>query len=85
MLESAEKNIALNQNDSKHRQCKSANLGEGFDAGPDRDREPEIATAPVACSHCGGVLRLVREIPRRQEPLSARAPPRAPPPCGVGP
>ena len=23
--------------------------------------------APVACPHCGGVLRLVREIPRRKE------------------
>ena len=47
---------------------------EGLEAGHDRDRErePEVTTAPVACSHCGGVLRLIREIPRRQEPLSSR-------------
>ena len=51
----------------------------------DRDRGAEIATAPVACPHCGGVLRLVREIPRRKEPLSARGPPQAPPPCGAAP
>ena len=51
----------------------------------DREREPEIVTAPVACSHCGGVLRLVRDIPRRQEPLSTHGPPRAPPPCGSRP
>ena len=51
----------------------------------DREREPEIVTAPVACSHCGGVLRLVRDIPRWQEPLSTRGPPRAPPPCGSRP
>ena len=49
---------------------------EGLEAGHDRDRErePEVTTAPVACPHCGGVLRLIREIPRRQEPLSTRAP-----------
>ena len=51
----------------------------------DRDRGAETATAPVACPHCGGVLRLVREIPRRKEPLSARGPPQAPPPCGAAP
>ena len=51
----------------------------------DRDRGAEIATAPVACPHCGGVLRLVREIPRRKQPLSARGPPQPPPPCGAPP
>ena len=51
----------------------------------DRDRGAEVATASVACPHCGGVLRLVREISRRQEPFVARAPPQAPPPCGTGP
>ena len=50
-----------------------------------RDRGAEVATAPVACPHCGGVLRLVREISRRKEPLSARSPPQAPPPCGAAP
>ena len=44
-----------------------------------------LTTAPVACSHCGGVLRLIREIPRRQEPLSTRGPPDVPPPRGAGP
>ena len=60
---------------------------EGLEAGHDRDRErePEVTTAPVACSHCGGVLRLIREIPRRQEPLSTRGPPDVPPPRGAGP
>ena len=60
---------------------------EGLEAGHDGDRErkPEITIAPVACSHCGGVLRLVREIPRRQESLAARGPPQAPPPRGAGP
>ena len=53
---------------------------EGLEAGHDREREPEVTTAPVACSHCGGVLRLIREIPRRQEPLSTRGPPDVPPP-----
>ncbi len=51
----------------------------------DREREPGIAAAPVACSHCGGVLRPVRDIPRPQEPFSARGPPPAPLPCGAGP
>ena len=51
----------------------------------DRDREREPEVAPVACSHCGGVLRLIREIPRRQEPLSTRGPPDVPPPRGAGP
>ena len=60
---------------------------EGLEAGHDRDRErePEVTTAPVACPHCGGVLRLIREIPRRQEPLSTRGPPDVPPPRGAGP
>ncbi len=60
---------------------------EGLEAGHDRDRErePEVTTAPVACSHCGGVLRLIREIPRRLEPLSTRGPPDVPPPRGAGP
>ena len=60
---------------------------EGLEAGHDRDRErePEVTTPPVACSHCGGVLRLIREIPRRQEPLSTRGPPDVPPPRGAGP
>ena len=60
---------------------------EGLEVGHDRDRErePEVTTAPVACPHCGGVLRLIREIPRRQEPLSTRGPPDVPPPRGAGP
>ena len=33
-------------------------------------------TAPVACPHCGGVLRRIRDLPRRKEPLTARGPPR---------
>ena len=48
-----------------------------------RDRGTEIATAPVLCSHCVGVLRRVREILRHEKPLCARAPPEAPPPCGA--
>ena len=51
----------------------------------DSDRGAEIATASVACPHCGGVLRLVRDISHRQEPFAARAPPQAPPPGGSGP
>ena len=51
----------------------------------DRDRGTEIATAHMLCSHCGGVLRRVREIPRHEKPLCARAPPQAPPPCGAAP
>ena len=51
----------------------------------DRDPGAETVAAPVACPHCGGVLRLVREISRRQEPFAARAPPPAPPPCGTRP
>ena len=43
------------------------------------EEEPEIATAPVACPHCGGTLRLVREIPRHHEPRSTRGPPAVPP------
>ena len=43
----------------------------------DRDRGTDTATAPVLCWHCGGVLRLVREIPRHEKPLSARVPPQA--------
>ncbi len=43
------------------------------------DEEPEIGTAPVACPHCGGVMRLVREIRRRHEPRSTRGPPALPP------
>ena len=50
-----------------------------------RDRGAEVASTPVACPHCGGVLRLVREISRRQGPFAARAPPQAPPTCGTGP
>ena len=59
--------------------------------GPEEDHEQasdqgmETVAAPVACPHCGGVLRLVREIPRRKEPIAARGPPQAPPPCGAGP
>ena len=41
--------------------------------------EPGIAIAPVACPHCGGVLRLLREIRRRHEPRSTRGPPVVPP------
>ena len=65
----------------------SGKTAEGLEAGHDRDRErePEVTTAPVACPHCGGVLRLIREIPRRQEPLSTRGPPDVPPPRGAGP
>ena len=39
------------------------------------EAEPETSTAPVACPYCGGVLRSVREIPRRHEPRSTRGPP----------
>ena len=59
--------------------------------GPEEDHEQasdqgmETVAAPVACPHCGGVLRLVREIPRRKEPIAARGPPQAPPPCGAAP
>ena len=42
-------------------------------------------TAPVACPHCGGVLRRIRDLPRRKEPLTARGPPRTSPPRGAGP
>ena len=53
---------------------------DGLGAEHERDHEQrtEITTAPVPCSRCGGILRLVREIPRRQEPLVARGPPQAP-------
>ncbi len=43
------------------------------------DEETVIDTAPVACPHCGGVMRLVREIRRRHEPRSTRGPPAVPP------
>ena len=58
---------------------------EGREGDGDRsaDQEPEINTAPVPCSHCGGVLRHVREIPRRREPRSTRGPPDGPPSRGA--
>ncbi len=43
------------------------------------DEETVIDTAPVACPHCGGVMRLVREIRRRHQPRSTRGPPAVPP------
>ncbi len=50
-----------------------------------RDCEPEIAAAPIACPHCGGLLRHVREIPREHEPRSTRGPPDRRPPYGAQP
>ena len=49
------------------------------------EQDTETATAPVACPHCGGLLRRIRDIPRRKELLAVRKPPRAPPPRGAAP
>ena len=59
---------------------------EGLEGDRDRgrDRQPEITTAPVACSYCGGVLRHVREILRRRESHSTRGPPDMPSARGAG-
>ena len=59
---------------------------EGLEGDRDRgrDRQPELTTAPVACSYCGGVLRHVREILRRRESHSTRGPPDMPSARGAG-